>query len=269
MRANGMDLVVDVGNSETVFGMVQTKDLEVVDHWRIKTNKDRTADEQENLLSSIMAAKGFSADDVRLSVIGSVVPSHTSTLVSGLEKVLELDCIVIDSKSPLPIKLKVKEPLTVGVDRIVNTLAAKTMFNQNVLVVDFGTATSFDCITDEGDFIGGVIAPGMDAGMEWLAEKTAKLPSVEIRPPTKVIGRRTEECVQSGIFFSSVDAVDGIVARIKKEWDIPQLMVVVTGGYGELVAPHLKTSNHLEPFLTLYGLALAGRFILDDSDGVR
>ena len=259
----GMDLVVDIGNSETVFGMVQKEGLEIVDHWRIKTSKARTADEQESLLNAIMSSRGFSKDSVRRAVIGSVVPSHTATVVKGLERLLKDDCIVVDSKSSLPIDLDVEEPLTVGVDRLLNTLAAKVIFNKDILVVDFGTATSFDCITSEGVFIGGVIAQGIESGMEWLADKTAKLPSVELLPPDRVIGKRTEECIQSGIFFSSVDAVDGIVTRIKKEWGTSEVIVVITGGYGELVAPYLRTPSHLEPFLTLYGLALAGRFIED------
>ena len=119
----GMDLVVDIGNSETVFGMVQKEGLEIVDHWRIKTSKARTADEQESLLNAIMSSRGFSKDSVRRAVIGSVVPSHTATVVKGLERLLKDDCIVVDSKSSLPIDLDVEEPLTVGVDRLLNTLA--------------------------------------------------------------------------------------------------------------------------------------------------
>ena len=260
-----MDLVVDIGNSDTVFGLIRTKDLELVDHWRIRTRKDKTADEHESFVQSILGNRGFSPSDLRHVVVGSVVPNHTLGLVKGLENLGRSGCVVVEPSSQLPVSLQVDEPLTVGVDRIVNTLAAKVLYDRDVLVVDCGTATSFDCITAEGVFIGGVIAPGIEAGADWLAEKTAKLPSVELFPPEKVIGKRTEECVRSGIFFSSVDAVDGIVNRIELEWGISDLSVVVTGGYGELVSPHLKRANHHEPFLTLYGLALAGRFIVQGS----
>ncbi len=260
-----MDLVVDIGNSETVFGLVQDESLEVVDHWRIKTSRDRTADEYQNLLGSMVNNRGVPLDDLRRTVVGSVVPGHTPVVVKGLEGLLKQACVVVNSESSLPISLEVEEPLTVGIDRIVNTLAAKVIYDKDVLVVDFGTATSFDCITADGVFIGGVIAQGLEAGVDWLAHRTAKLPSVELSVPKRVIGKRTEECIQSGIFFSSVDAVDGIVHRIQREWGISDLTVIVTGGYGELVRPHLKTTNYFEPFLTLYGLALAGRFLVDGS----
>jgi type III pantothenate kinase len=256
-----MDLVVDIGNSETVFGLVQNENLEMVDSWRIKTSKDRTTDEYESLLNSMINTRKVSLDGLRHTVVGSVVPGHTSVVVKSLENLFGQTCIVVNPESSLPITLEVEEPLTVGVDRIVNTLAAKAIYDKDVLVVDFGTATSFDCITADGVFIGGVIAQGLEAGIEWLTHRTAKLPSVELLVPERVIGKRTEECIQSGIFFSSVDSVDGIVRRIHREWGVSDLTVIVTGGYGELVGPHLNTANHFEPFLTLYGLALAGRFL--------
>jgi len=260
-----MDLVVDIGNSETVFGLVQDEGLEVVDHWRVKTSKDRTTDEYESLLNSMMKTRGVPLDELRKTVVGSVVPAHTPVVVKGLEGLLKQTCVIVNSESSLPITLEVEEPLTVGIDRIVNTLAAKVLYDRDVLVVDFGTATSFDCITADGVFIGGVIAQGLEAGVDWLTHRTAKLPSVELMAPKRVIGKRTEECIQSGIFYSSVDAVDGIVRRIQREWGISDLTVIVTGGYGELVRPHLNTANYFEPFLTLYGLALAGRFIMNGS----
>jgi type III pantothenate kinase len=117
----------------------------------------------------------------------------------------------------------------VGADRIVNTLAAAHLFRRDTIVVDLGTATTYDCITADGVFLGGVIAPGLQSGQEWLAGRTAKLPRVELRPPERVIGRRTESCLQSGIFYSAVDAMDGIVRRIREEWERPDALVVGPG----------------------------------------
>jgi type III pantothenate kinase len=169
--------------------------------------------------------------------------------------------VSVGPASPLPIRLDVEEPLTVGADRIVNTLAAREMYHRDTIAVDLGTATTFDCITGEGAFLGGVISPGLHAGLEWLAARTAKLPRVELRPPEVVIGRRTETCIQSGVFYQAIDSVDGIVRRIKEEWGRPDAYVVATGGFSTVVGPFLGTVDEVEPFLTLYGLAMAGRHI--------
>ena len=144
---------------------------------------------------------------------------------------------------------------------IADAAAALELYGGPVIIVDFGTATTFDCITAEGVFVGGVIAQGLESGLEWLGRKTAKLPRVELTPPERVIGRRTEACIQSGVFFSAVDAVDGIVRRILDEWQREDVYVVATGGYATTVGPYAQTVDHIEPFLTLFGLALAGRSI--------
>jgi type III pantothenate kinase len=162
------------------------------------------------------------------------------------------------SGSDLPIRLQVEEPQTVGADRIVNTLAAKELFHRDTVVVDLGTATTFDCITADGAFLGGVIAPGVQVGLEWLGRRAAKLPGVEFRPPAQVIGKRTETCMESGVFFSTVDAIDGMVDRIRREWERPDALVVATGGYAGILAPHCRTVERVEAFLTLHGLYLAG-----------
>ena len=151
-----------------------------------------------------------------------------------------------------------EEPLTVGADRIVNTLAAKTRFGRDTIAVDLGTATTFDCITADGVFRGGVIAPGLSAGLDWLARSTAKLPRVELVPPETVIGRRTETCIQSGVFYSAVDAVDGIVARIRASWGSDDLLVVATGGFAPVIGPSAASVDRVEPYLTLQGLGIAG-----------
>ena len=256
-----MELVIDVGNSETVLGVVKPGTLDLQDHWRLSTPIPRTPDEYGLLLRSLLRDSGISHEDLTMAVLGSVVPGTTRILTDTLEQIVGEAPIVIDASSELPIRLDVEEPLTVGADRIVNTLAAQEMYGRDTIAVDLGTATTFDCITADGVFVGGVIAQGLESGLEWLGKKTAKLPRVELSPPAVVIGRRTEACIQSGVFYSAVDAVDGIVRRILDEWQREDVYVVATGGYADLIGPHAKTVDHIEPFLTLFGLALAGRKI--------
>jgi type III pantothenate kinase len=256
-----MELVIDVGNSETVLGIVDPGTLDMRAHWRLSTPIPRTPDEYGLLLRSLLRDAGIPHAQLTMTVLGSVVPSATGILMDALKQIVGEAPIVVDARSPLPIRLDVDEPLTVGADRIVNTLAAKEMYGRDTIAVDLGTATTFDCITADGVFVGGVIAQGLESGLEWLGRKTAKLPRVELTPPTSVIGRRTEECIQSGVFFSAVDAVDGIVRRILAEWQREDVYVVATGGYATTVGPYAQTVDHIEPFLTLFGLALAGRTI--------
>ena len=255
-----MDLVVDVGNSETVLGVVPREgELEVVSHWRLGTGVPRTADEYELLLRSLLERAGHPTGGLGRAVVGSVVPAVTAVLNDALSRVVTEKTWVLSGNEDLPIRLEVDEPKTVGADRIANTLAASRLYGRDTVVVDLGTATTYDCITGDGGFIGGVISQGIQAGLDWLGRKTAKLPTVELEPPERVIGRRTEACIQSGVFYSAVDAVDGVVGRIRDEWARPDALVVATGGYAEIVGPHCNTVNRIEPFLTLYGLALAGR----------
>lgn len=253
-----MQLVVDVGNTETVVGVV-SGEMELKAHWRISTVVPRTADEYGYLLRGLLREAGFTPDRLVRVVLGSVVPSVTGVLEPAVHALVRDGAVVVvGPESDLPIRLDVEEPRTVGADRIVNTLAAREMFGRDTIAVDLGTATTYDCITANGVFTGGVIAPGVSAGLEWLGRRTAKLPSVGFTPPERVVGRRTETCIQSGIFFGVVDALDGMVERIRREWGRPDPLVVATGGYATLVAPHCRTVERVEPWLTLYGLALAG-----------
>lgn len=255
-----MQLVVDVGNTETVVGVTENGcELEV--HWRLSTTVARTVDEYVHLLRALLREAGYEREDLARAVLGSVVPAATDVLGVALERVADGPCFVIGPDSDLPIVLDVDEPRTVGADRIVNTLAARNLFHRDTVVVDLGTATTFDVITTEGVFLGGVIAPGVSSGLEWLGRRTAKLPRVELHPPERVIGRRTESCIQSGIFYGVVEGVDGLVRRILDEWDGSDPLVVVTGGFAEIVGPHCATVERIEPLLTLCGLAMAGEHL--------
>lgn len=254
-----MILALDVGNTETVLGVF--RDGERVDDWRISTEPDRTVDELGLLVRGLIRESGIAFDEIHGAAIASVVPQLTHALVEMTERHLGVDALVLDARTPLPIRLDVEEPLGVGADRIANTLAAAEIHRRDTIAVDLGTATTFDCITADGVFLGGVIAPGVRSGAETLVRRTAKLPRVELEPPARVIGRRTETSLASGIFYSAVESIDGIVRRIKTDWDRPDALVVATGGLADLLGSHCATVDRIEPFLTLRGLVLAYRHL--------
>jgi type III pantothenate kinase len=261
-----MILVFDVGNTEIVAGLFESGDL--LEHWRIATKPERTVDELGLLVRGLIRESGFNTETLRAASIGSVVPPLTSIIGEMCERHLGIRVAIIDATTPLPIRLQVEEPLTVGADRIVNTLAAAQLFHRDTIAVDLGTATTFDCITADGHFVGGVIAPGVTTAAETLVRRTAKLPRVDLERPEQVIGKRTETCLRSGIFFGAVDAIDGIVERIRREWQRPNPLVVATGGLATLIGPHCRTVERVEPFLTLYGLDLAFRFLEEKDSGL-
>jgi type III pantothenate kinase len=252
-----VQLVVDVGNTETVVGLAKST-TELLAEWRVSSSVPRTGDEMTALIRAFLVGDGFGDVEIERGVVGSVVPTVNRVWVKTLRALTKGEVVSVGPASPLPIRLDVDEPLTVGADRIVNTLAAREMYGRDTIAVDLGTATTFDCITADGVFLGGVISPGLRAGLDWLSLRTAKLPRVELVPPDRVIGRRTETCIQSGVFYQAVEAVDGIVRRIKAEWGRPDALVVATGGFANTIGPHLATVDEIEPFLTLYGLAMAG-----------
>jgi type III pantothenate kinase len=194
-------------------------------------------------------------------VVASVAPLVTQSLCDGLAAATGVTSVLVDARSKLPIRLDVDEPLTVGADRVVNTLAAARLFKRDTIVVDFGTATTFDCITADARFIGGVIMPGIRTASDELVRRTAKLPATELTPPERVIGKRTEDCIRAGVLWGTADAVDGIIRRIRAEWPVPGGVphVVATGGLAALVAPLTREIESVRPDLTLIGLRLAAQ----------
>jgi type III pantothenate kinase len=255
-----MLLVVDVGNTEITVGLFQGDEL--MSRWRLTTNPDRTPDEWASALSGFLVQAGHSPNEIQAVCVASVAPGVTESLVEGAQRATGASPVVIDSRTPLPITLDVDEPLTVGADRIVNTLAAVELYHTDILVVDFGTATTFDCITADGRFIGGVIMPGLRTSADQLTRRAAKLPATELVPPERVIGRRTEECIRAGVLFGTADAVDGLVRRILKEWPGgARPRVIATGGLAHSVAPLTSTIQETAPDLTLHGLRIAARHL--------
>lgn len=251
-----MLLALDIGNTETTVGLFAGDRLE--GHWRLHTTPERTPDEWAAALTAYLTQAGHSTQEVRAAIVASVAPHITQSLCEGIAVATTREPVRVDARSKLPIVLDVDEPMTVGADRIVNTLAASHLFKRDTIVVDFGTATTFDCIIGDGRFIGGVIMPGLRTASDDLVRKTAKLPATELLPPTHAIGRRTEDCIRVGVLWGTADAVDGLVRRIKAEWPTktrPQ--TIATGGLASLVSPLCKEIEAVHPDLTLIGLRIA------------
>jgi type III pantothenate kinase len=251
-----MLLAADVGNTEITLGQFTGDHLEAC--WRVTTVVPRTPHEWAALLTSFLNHAGRSTDEVRAAIVASVAPGVTEVIAEGIALAFGNRPRLVSAESKLPIVLDVEEPHTVGADRIVNTLAAARVFRRDTIVVDFGTATTFDCITADGTFLGGVIAPGVWTAAENLIRKAAKLPATELIAPERAIGRRTEDCIRSGVLYGAVDAVDGIVRRIKREWPTEaEPLVVATGGLAERVGPLCTEVDEIDADLTLKGLRIA------------
>lgn len=254
-----MLLAVDIGNTEVTFGLFAGEDLER--SWRVATRPDRTSDEWSVLLRALFAQSGLDITDVGQTIVASVVPIISEAVTDGLVDATGTVPIVVDAAT-LPIRLDVDEPSSVGADRMINTLAASRLFGCDTIVVDFGTATTLDCITKDGRFLGGVIMPGVRTGGDNLIRRAAKLSATDLSAPDKVIGKRTEDCIRAGLIFGAADAVDGLVRRIRTEWptrDNPK--VIATGGLAALVAKHSSEIEEVHPDLTLQGLRLAAELL--------
>jgi type III pantothenate kinase len=251
-----MLLTLDIGNTEITVGLFQGETLEA--HWRLTTSPDRTPDEWAAAIGGFLIQGGHSPNEVAAVCLASVAPTVTQSVVEGVAIATGRTGVAVQPGSGLPVTLDVDEPMTVGADRIVNVLAAVDRFHADVIVVDFGTATTFDCITADARFLGGVIMPGLRTAADQLTRRTAKLPATELKAPLRVIGRRTEECIQAGVLYGTADAVDGIVRRIRAEWPAGgSPRVVATGGLAPVVAPLTTSIEHTIPDLTLHGLRIA------------
>jgi len=251
-----MLLALDIGNTEISLGLFGGEDLER--SWRVTTRPDRTPDEWAMVLRALFDEAGLDITSVTGTVLCSVVPPTTDAMAEGLLTATGTAAVVVAPDSPLPVTLDVDEPLTVGADRVVNTLAASRLFGLDTIVVDFGTATTLDCVTADGHFLGGIIAPGLLTSAESLVRRAAKLSPTELTPPAHAIGKRTDECLKAGLLYGTADAVDGMVRRIKAEWPTPRVpKVVSTGGLAALISKFSSEIEEVHPDLTLRGLRIA------------
>jgi type III pantothenate kinase len=248
-----MLLALDVGNTNIVLGVFDGADLRT--HFRISTSRNRTTDEYGLQIIALLRTQGLRREDITDVIISTVVPPITDTLGETALKYFGTQALFVDPGVKIGINIKYENPREVGADRIVNAVAAFALFGGPLIVVDFGTATTFCAISDKAEYLGGAIAPGIGISMEALFRAAAKLSRVQFKKPKHVIGKNTVESMQSGMFYGFVAQVDGMVTRMKKEVG-ENAKVIATGGLATLIAAESQTIDEVQPLLTLEGLRL-------------
>ncbi|MEE9162129.1 MAG: type III pantothenate kinase [Candidatus Neomarinimicrobiota bacterium] len=249
-----MLLAVDVGNTNVVLALFEGEQL--LGSWRLHTQATRTADDWWIAVRRLAAEVQPDLAGVNSVIISSVVPPVGRALTGMCERYLKVEPLLVHAGLPLDLGLDVREPATVGADRICNVMAARETYGAPCVVVDLGTATTYDVIDAAGHFIGGAIAPGVETSARQLFSGAALLSAVDLRVPETAIGRDTESNLQAGIVYGAVDQIDGMLARIRQEAGWKQVTVVVTGGLGAFFAPLLRTTVTSDPDLTVKGLRL-------------
>ena len=248
-----MLLTTNINNTNTMFGLYDGK--EWIANWRVKTDRAKQPDEYAMLLRDLFQHNNLSWSDVTGVSMASVVPPLTGSFVEMYERYFKLEPLVVTNKIKTGVKIKIDYPAEAGADRILNALGARKLHGCPCIVVDFGTATTFDAISKEGDYLGGAIAPGLGIAAEALFARTAKLPRIELVAPPAAIGRNTVHAMQSGLVLGYVGLIEGLVKRIKKELG-PGTRVVATGGMADILAPESKEIEEVDQMLTLEGLRL-------------
>ncbi len=248
-----MLLCIDIGNTNITFGLYEGATLGP--RWRIRTIHDKMPDEYGILMLQLFRHRGYAPEDVTGVSIASVVPPLTPVFEAVCRDYLGYEPLIVDAGVRTGVRIRYDNPREVGADRVVDAAAVRALYGIPACVVDFGTATTFDAISAEGDYLGGAIAPGIGIAAEALFARTAKLPRVEIVRPPSVIGRNTVQSIQSGLFFGYVGLVEGMVARFRAELG-PDMRVVATGGLAELIARETPVIEIVDPWLTLHGLRI-------------
>ncbi len=248
-----MLLTVDIGNTNIMLGVFEGDELRAT--WHMATRIHRMSDEYAALLLNLLPYQGLDASDIEEIALCSVVPPLTATFEELFQRYFHISPLVVGTGVKTGVRIRMDNPREVGADRIVNTAAAHHLYGGPIIIADLGTATTFDTVSKEGDYLGGAIAPGIETAAEALFMRAAKLPRVELVRPERAIGTSTIAAMQSGIVFGYVALVEGMVARIQKELG-EKAKVVATGGYAELIAKETSVIDVINPTLTLTGLRL-------------
>lgn len=246
-------LTIDVGNTQITIGAFHGSKL--THTWRLQTQRNATADELGTQIHALLRYAPLGYNEILGVVIASVVPSLDTALVQACTQYLKKKPILVGPKTKLGIANRYKNPEEVGADRLVNAVAVDALMGGPAIVVDFGTATTFDCISAKGEYLGGVIAPGLDVAHEALVARTAKLPRVTFEVPKTALGRTTKESLQSGLFFGYIALVEGVLQRLTKDMG-GRPKVVTTGGLSTVIGPQIKPKVRVLPELTLEGLRI-------------
>ncbi len=248
-----MLLAVDIGNTNLTFGLFHGEELKLT--FRLETVRMRTADEYAALLRQLASLHDMAPRDVDAAIVASVVPQLTETVVGAIRMAFSCDALVVGPGTKTGVPVRYDNPHDVGADRIVNAVAAFNRVGGAVIVVDFGTATTFDCISPRGEYLGGVIAPGVQVSLDALMKRAAKLRPVEIAVPPTVVGRNTTHALQSGVVFGYSSMIDGVVGKIQNELGYP-CKVIATGGLAPLMVHQCATLEEVALDLTLDGLRM-------------
>ncbi len=248
-----MLLAIDIGNTNVVLGVFEGERLR--ESWRVGTKASITADEYAVIVKDLFAFSGIDFRQIDGIIISTVVPPLLSIMTEMSSKYFKIDPLVVTSELKTGITLSYENPREIGADRIVNAAAAFRLYGGPLIIIDFGTATTFCAVTANGEYLGGAITPGVKISAEALYQRAAKLPRVELTRPRTIIGRDTVSAMQAGILYGYAGLVDGIVERMKKELS-PDARVIATGGLAELVTPECRSAIEVRPNLTLEGLRM-------------
>ena len=248
-----MLLAVDVGNTQTVFGLFDGERL--VEHWRVATEAERTGDEVGALVARLLELRDLGFDEVAGVCLATTVPPLVRAYTEFAERYAEAPLLVVGPGTKTGVPVRYDDPREVGPDRIVNAVAARERYGGPCIVVDFGTSTNFDAVSAAGEYVGGVLAPGIEVSMEALFARAARLTQVDFQAPARTISTSTTAALQSGVVFGFAGQVDGIVERMRAELG-DGARVIATGGLAGLIAPHSRTIELVDPLLTLEGLRL-------------
>lgn len=249
-----MLLVMNVGNTNILMGVYEGNKL--VAHWRLGTDKERTADEFGMFIMGFLYGEKIDVNNIEAIIISSVVPPIMYSLEHAIRKYIKKDPLSVGPGIKTGINIKYENPRELGADRIVNAVAAYEIYDGPVIVVDFGTATTFNAVSSRGEFLGGAICPGIKISAEALYQRTAKLPRIELTKPESVIGRNTSTGMQTGIFNGYVGQVNHIVSKMKKEMKEDNIKVIATGGLARFIASEAETIDEINGLLALDGLRI-------------